>query len=125
MQGNILVVGKDAPILFAMSDYLRSQGYKVDCADALGDGRSVTLPSNNSLVVVDLGTQQAEHVAVLDCVKSMRKASCTTPVIVLSAQGSQEMEAQAKLAGVDALIQKPQSLAEVVRIIRRLLENAA
>ncbi len=117
----ILIVDDEEPILFAMREYFATKGYDVDCARETQEAEALLAANRYSLAILDLrltGTQGAEG---LDIIGSLRARSPKTRIILLTAYGSREIEAEARRRGADAFLHKPKPLSEVAAIASGLI----
>lgn len=123
---SILLVDDEEAILFALQDYLSAAGWRVATAASAEGAEELLAASRFAVAVVDLRLSPAddEH-AGLAVVRSIRRRSPETRVVVLTAYGSPSVEAEARGLGVDSLLAKPQPLAELERHLSELAEGAA
>lgn len=112
----------EEPILFAMREYFTTKGYSVDCARETAEAEALLAEHEDySLAILDLrltGTHGAEG---LDVIELVRAQSPRTRIILLTAYGSREIEAEARRRGADAFLHKPKPLSEVARIASGLM----
>lgn len=124
MRGRLFIVGQEEPVLFAMSEYFRDRGYEVSCTNCVPETAALPTPVTDSVVILDLPSQPMDQVAALEFVKQVR-AKVGAPVLLLSPYPAREMEPQARRLGIAAFVQKPQPLAEIDKIVRKIGRNAA
>ena len=120
----ILIVDDEEPILFAMREYFATKGFSVDCAREVAEAQALLHENAYAVAILDLrlsGTHGAEG---LDLVASVRAQSPRTRIILLTAYGSREIEAEARRLGADAFLHKPKPLAEVAQIASGLIGRA-
>ncbi len=114
----------EEPILFAMREYFTTKGYVVDCARETREAQALLAEHEDySLAILDLrltGTHGAEG---LDVIELVRAQSPRTRIILLTAYGSREIEAEALRRGADAFLHKPKPLSEVARIASGLMAS--
>jgi DNA-binding response OmpR family regulator len=121
----ILIVDDEEPILFAMREYFATKGFSVDGAREVAEAQALLHENAYAVAILDLrlsGTQGAEG---LDLVAAVRAQSPRTRIILLTAYGSREIEAEARRLGADAFLQKPKPLAEVAQIASGLIGRAS
>lgn len=107
-----------------MREYFATKGFSVDCARETAEAQALLHENAYALAILDLrlsGTPGAEG---LDLVASVRAQSPRTRIILLTAYGSREIEAEAKRLGADAFLHKPKPLAEVAQIASGLMGRA-
>ena len=120
----ILIVDDEEPILFAMREYFEAKGWVVDCARETPEAEALLSENEYGLAILDLrlsGTPGAEG---LDLIESVRTRSPRTRIILLTAYGSREIEAEAFRRGADAFLHKPKPLSEVAQIASGLMGGA-
>ncbi|MBZ5541930.1 MAG: response regulator [Acidobacteriia bacterium] len=110
-------------ILFAMREYFTLLGYEVECTNELEQAVTLIGQRTYSLVIADLRLTGSRGAEGLEIVRALRGKSPSARVIMLTAYGSPEVEAEAKRCGVDAFLHKPQPLADVARLAERLLKG--
>lgn len=121
----ILVVDDEEPILFAMREYFRSQGYQVDCAQEKEEAEALLAHNCYSVAIVDLCLSGTDGTEGLEIVRFMRERCPGTRVVVLTAYGSAEIAREAGRRGVDAFLHKPKRLFEVEKIVSELVEKSS
>lgn len=117
----LLVVDDEAAILFAMGDYLSRRGYEVDRAGNREQAVSLLAAGSYALVVVDLRLGVHEPRGGLDVLRRLREGQPETPVILLTAYGSAEVEAELTGLGTVRLLSKPQPLARIAEEVAELI----
>jgi len=121
----ILVVDDEDPILFAMGEYFRRQGYEVDCAQEKEEAEALLAHNCYCVAIVDLCLSGSDGIEGLEIVRFMRERCPGTRVVVLTAYGSVEIVTEAAKRGVDAFLHKPMPLFEVERIVSELVEQSS
>jgi ActR/RegA family two-component response regulator len=117
----MLIVDDEASILFAMSEYFTVRGYVVDCAGD-PDAAAVLLGRHAyEVVVADLRLSVTRDEEGFDVIDSVHDRCPSARTILLTAYGSPAIEVEARRRGVDAVLLKPQPLAEIARIVESLL----
>lgn len=119
----MLVVDDRQTILLAMNEYFRSMCYDVDCANDLNGARELIASQDYSLVLSDLRLTGSSDLEGLEVIRMAREKSSSTRIVILTAYGSPEVEAEAKRLGADIFLYKPQPLREVARQAIQLLEG--
>lgn len=107
-----------------MREYFAAHGFSVDCTRDTAEAESLLAHHEYAVTILDLrlsGTSGAEG---LDLVAAVRAISPATRIILLTAYGSREIEAEAKRLGADAFLHKPKPLAEVAQIASGLMGRA-
>jgi two-component system, response regulator, stage 0 sporulation protein F len=117
----LLIVDDEEPILLAMEEYFRTVGYDVDCVRELEEAEALLSKLRYALVVADLRLTGIYGVEGLELVGYIRQRCPHTRMILLTAYGTPEIEAEARRLGVDAFIYKPKPLPELAQIVFALL----
>ncbi len=117
----LLIVDDEASIRFAMREYFTLQGFEVDCACDKGEAKTFLEKERYAAVIADLRLSGTGSTEGLDIVSCARKRYPLMRIIILTAHGSPEIEAEAIRRGADAFLSKPKPLQEVARILFDLL----
>lgn len=117
----ILLVDDEESIIHAMTDYLETYEWVVDAATDLDSARRQLEQNRYAVVIADLRLSPSEAIAGLDVIGHVRQVAPETKTILLTAYGSAHVEEEARRLGVDAFLQKPKPLAELVRTVFRVL----
>ena len=117
---SVLVVDDDSGMLRAMTKVLTNEGM---CVTGLSDPTAVatTLAASESrfdLVITDLRMPMFSGRGVLAVASALPKL----PVIIITAFGGPDVEAQALQLGAFAFLEKPVAAAELVDVVTRALE---
>jgi DNA-binding NtrC family response regulator len=114
----ILIVDDEDAIRFAMRDYFTLRGYEVDSARDLDEAAARLDAKRYAVVVADLCLSKMPSAEGLEVAARVRSSSPGTAVILFTAYGSPEVDAEARRRGVSVVLRKPQPLIEVERWIR-------
>ena len=123
MSARILVVDDEEPILSAIREYFGPLGYEVDCARELEEAEALLAHVRYALMIADLRLTGSQTTEGLELVRFARERSPWTRTILLTGHGSMEMEIEALGRGVDAFLQKPQSLSHLAVIAAELMRG--
>ena len=115
----ILIVDDEPAILSAMAPLLRSRGYDVTPAMSAKAALEAVERAEPDLVVLDLGLPDLDGVEVCRLLRDGR----STPIIVLSARGSERDKVAALDAGADDYVTKPFGTEELLARIRVALRR--
>ena len=116
----LLVVEDDHPTRRAVTANLAANGYVIDEAGDAAEALRRWEVSRPDVIVLDLGLPDRDGLAIVRHVR--RDAS--TPILVLSARGSEPDKVAALEAGADDYVTKPFGMAELRARIRALLRRA-
>lgn len=123
LQPSILIVDDEELILVAMTDYFTQQGFAVDCSRDVRGAEALLAMNRYAAVITDLQLTKFNDSQGLDLITYIRERWPSVRIILLTAYGSPQVEAEAHRRGVDAFLRKPSSLSEVERIMRCLLAS--
>jgi DNA-binding response OmpR family regulator len=112
----VLLVEDDPASLTAMREYFTATGHQVDCASSLPEAVTALERSSFELVITDLKLRPGPDTSGLEVVSAARQRDPDTRVIMLTAFGTLEVEAEARRRGADRMLAKPVSLPLLSRL---------
>jgi len=118
--GDVLVIDDEPMILRALETMLRKAGHRVTCCSSGRDGLEQLERHSFDVVITDLGMQE---ISGWDVTKTIREKGIDAGIIMLTGWGFQLDEEQAKMAGVDLLMSKPFTKAQIVEAVNSLLAS--
>lgn len=121
----ILVVDDEEAIRDATREYLSALGYHVDAAQEREEAEALLCTCNYSLVIADMRLTGVHGREGLELVGYLRERCPWARVVVLTAYGSPDLEAEARRRGADAFLQKPVPLSELARLAGLLVPRSA
>lgn len=113
----IVVVDDEQNVRFAISEVLSDRGY--DVVDAATGEIALSLVGDAELFVTDLRMPGMDGLSVLEAVKQKQPY---TPVILLTARGSERDAVRAMRMGAHDYLVKPVDTDELIRSVERALE---
>jgi two-component system KDP operon response regulator KdpE len=120
-QARILLVDDEVSIQRTITPLLRSRGYEVTVAGTGQDGLAMLEGDRPDLVILDLGLPDIDGIEVCRRIRERWE----TPIVVLSARGSEKDKVLALDQGADDYVTKPfgpeELLARVRAALRRVL----
>jgi DNA-binding response OmpR family regulator len=116
----LLLVENDPASLSAMREYFLATGNAVDCARSLPEAVEQLGQRRFEVVITDLRLRPGPDASGLDVVSEARTRDPRTRVIMLTAFGTHEVEAEARRRGVDRMLAKPVSLPLLSRMAQEL-----
>jgi two-component system response regulator AtoC len=117
----ILIVEDEAAIRLALSGLLRREGYEVEQADG-GEKAIAQIESEAyDLVLTDLALGAGP--SGMDVLRAARAAQPETPVVMITAHGSEKIAVAAIQAGAADYVPKPFDNDEIRLVLRRALER--
>lgn len=119
----LLVVDDEESICFSMSEYFSQHGFKVDTAHEIEEVEGLLRESDYKVLIQDLRLGAARHPDGIDIIRMVHQRNPDTRIVVLTAYGSPEAEAEARNAGADAFLRKPKPLSQVAQVVQGLIES--
>jgi two-component system alkaline phosphatase synthesis response regulator PhoP len=116
----ILVIEDEEPILMALEDDLRIEGYEVDSAADGVRGLELARKGRHDLIILDVMLPELDGFEVC---RRLRSDGLSTPVLMLTAK-SQEIDKVLGLEiGADDYVTKPFSPRELIARVRAILRR--
>jgi DNA-binding response OmpR family regulator len=123
--GRLLVVDDESAIRNALSDYFRECGWEVDSAAEKEEAEALLICTEYAIVIADLRLTGIFGVEGLDIIQLSRHLRSETRVVLLTGNGSPEIEAEARRRGADVFLQKPLPFEELEEIVTGLTRRDA
>ncbi|MGE0452003.1 MAG: response regulator [Vicinamibacteria bacterium] len=120
----LLVIDDEEPILFAAKDYFETKGFAVDCAREVEEAEALLSHVSYAAMIADLRLTGAYGTEGLSLVRFAKERHPETRVVLLTAYGSREVEAEALRLGVDCFLLKPKPLPDLAQIVAGLVGTA-
>ena len=118
----ILVVDDEADIRSLLDEILSEEGYEVLSAANAAEAREKRAAANPDLVLLDIWMPDADGISLLrEWSTSEGMRPC--PVVMMSGHGTVETAVEATRLGAFDFIEKPVSLAKLLRTVERALES--
>jgi two-component system, OmpR family, KDP operon response regulator KdpE len=115
----LLIVDDDPDLLNVCRVGLQALGHVVRTAETGADGLSETAIGNPDLIVLDLGLPDLDGVDVCRRIRTWSSA----PIVVLSADGTEDRKVEALEAGADDYVTKPFGMRELNARLRVALRH--
>ncbi|PHS71598.1 MAG: RNA polymerase subunit sigma-54 [Methylophaga sp.] len=116
----ILVVDDEPDIRELIKDILDDEGYQVIIAGDGKEARAAFSSQNPSLVLLDIWMPDIDGISLL---KEFKQQNHDTTIIMMSGHGTIETAVEATRLGATDFIEKPLSMAKLIRGIELALEN--
>lgn len=116
----LLLLDDEEAILVPVASYLRDEGHEVVTCREPEEAEALLAHRSFDLMVLDLALTRFGRQG-LEVLGSVRATHPWMPVIVLSGNVCPETEQLARRLGADAVLCKPQPLAELARVVVSLL----
>ncbi|HXE90460.1 MAG TPA: response regulator [Terriglobales bacterium] len=121
MPQQILLVEDEETILNSMADFLEAHGYVVDRAQELAAAQALLANYRYDLVITDLRLSSVNRAEGLSLIEEIYERYPWTKVILQTAYRSPEVDAECRLNRVHAVLDKPQPLPELLKVVRKVL----
>jgi DNA-binding response OmpR family regulator len=118
-------VDDEDAIRFALAEYFRGTGWAVDAAAEKEEAEALLACTTYTVVIADLRLTGIHGVEGLDIVQWSRHLQPETRVVLLTGNGTPELEEEARRRGVDAFLHKPLPLPELEAVVDSLIGGAA
>src|SRR5512143_1607711 len=117
----ILVVDDEADIRDLVQEILSEEGYSVDVAANAAEARASCAKQAPDLVLLDIWMPDTDGISLLR--EWQQTQSLTAPVVMMSGHGTVETAVEATRLGALDYVEKPLSLAKLLRTVRDSLEQ--
>ena len=117
----ILVVDDESDIRSTLKEVLTDEGHEVDIAADAAQARAARVRHEPDLVLLDIWMPDTDGITLLREWSSAGQLSC--PVVMMSGHGTVETALEATRLGAFDFIEKPLSLAKLLRVVERALES--
>lgn len=116
----VLIVDDEAPIRFAIREILEDRGH--DVIEAASGEAALARLDDADLVLTDLAMPGMDGLALLTAIRERTRG---TPVVLLTARGTEKTAVLALKGGAFDYLTKPFDVGELVRTVERAAEVAA
>ena len=116
----ILVVDDEADIRGLLKEILSEEGYEVEVAADAGQARFSRATQVPDLVLLDIWMPDTDGITLLR--EWSNEASDTCPVVMMSGHGTVDTAVEATRLGAYDFVEKPLSLAKLLRTVERALD---
>ena len=119
--GRVLVVDDEADIRELVRDILSEEGYAVETAANAAEARAACARQAPDLVLLDIWMAETDGISLLR--EWQQAQSMAAPVVMMSGHGTVETAIEATRLGAIDYVEKPLSLAKLLRTVQRALEE--
>src|SRR5437868_12485922 len=116
----ILVVDDESEIRGLLKEILADEGYEVDVAADAAEARVRRTQHDPDLVLLDIWMPDTDGITLLREWTQPNGSSC--PVVMMSGHGTVETAVEATRLGAFDFVEKPLSLAKLLRTVERALD---
>ncbi len=120
----ILVVDDDPDITFAVSLYLRKEGYEVQSSASRAEGMKAIASYKPDLLILDVMMEQPDDGIAM--AQELRRTGQQLPIVMLTSVGKvtgMHFDKDSDLVPVDAFFEKPVRPEELLRKLQELLQK--
>ena len=117
----ILVVDDESDIRSTLKEVLTDEGYDVDVVADAAQARAARARHEPDLVLLDIWMPDTDGITLLREWSSQHAIRC--PVVMMSGHGTVETAVEATRLGAFDFVEKPLSLAKLLRVVERALES--
>ena len=117
---HILVVDDEADIRGLLKEILSEEGYEVDVAANAAQARASRVRQTPDLVLLDIWMPDVDGISLLREWSACATDGC--PVVMMSGHGTVETAVEATRLGAFDFVEKPLSLAKLLRTVERALD---
>ncbi len=117
----ILIVDDEADIRSLLREILSEEGYEVDVAADASQARASRARQDPDLVLLDIWMPDVDGITLLR--EWVRGPGADTPVVMMSGHGTVETAVEATRLGAFDFVEKPLSLAKLLRTVERALDS--
>jgi two-component system nitrogen regulation response regulator NtrX len=121
--GKILVVDDESDIRRLLQEILTEEGYEVEVAADASQARAARTRQTPDLVLLDIWMPDTDGITLLREWSNEATESC--PVVMMSGHGTVETAVEATRLGAYDFVEKPLSLAKLLRTVERALDARA
>lgn len=118
----VLVVDDEADIRNLVQDILADEGYEVAVAANAAQARHERAQKTPDLILLDIWMPDTDGITLLQ--EWTREGPLEHPVVMMSGHGTVDTAVEATRLGASAFVEKPLSLAKLLKTVEQALENA-
>jgi DNA-binding response OmpR family regulator len=116
--GKALIIEDDEGMRSLLEDFFREEGFETDSVGEAAFALKKIVTNSFDLIITDV---RMPDFSGLDILPELRRFQPKTPIIVITAFGSEEIHQKALLRGADAYLEKPVRLLKLRILIQSLV----
>jgi DNA-binding NtrC family response regulator len=120
---HVLVVDDEADIRALIQEILSDEGYSVTAAGDAGQARAARAAEKFDLILLDIWMPDVDGITLLREWSDSGDLAC--PVVIMSGHGTVDTAVEATRLGAFDFVEKPLSLAKLLRTVEAALESAS
>ncbi len=117
---HVLVVDDEADIRSLIKDILSDEGFEVSVAGNAAEARTARANADFDLILLDIWMPDTDGISLLR--EWSANGSLKMPVVIMSGHGTVDTAVEATRLGAFDFVEKPLSLAKLLRTVERALE---
>jgi two-component system response regulator PilR (NtrC family) len=117
-----LIVDDEQAVLATLRDFFVELKLEVDCASGLDEARAKLSGNRYAAVLADIQLSRIGDTDGLDLADFVAQRCPETPLVMLTAYGSNRVEREARSRGASFFLHKPVRLEDIGQIVVGLLE---
>lgn len=118
--GKALIIEDDKEMRSMLEDFLKEEGFETDSVEKGNFALKKLMTESFGFIVTDI---RMPGLSGLDILPELRKLQPKTPIIVITAFGSEEIHRKALRRGADAYLEKPVHLLKLRTLIHNLVNS--
>jgi two-component system nitrogen regulation response regulator NtrX len=119
---HVLVVDDEADIRALIQEILNDEGYKVTAAADANEARAARAKNKFDLILLDIWMPDTDGITLLR--EWSDGGDLNSPVVIMSGHGTVDTAVEATRLGASDFVEKPLSLAKLLRTVEAALESA-
>lgn len=119
MRQRLLIIDDEQPIRFALARYFGALGCVVETAGTVAEAERLIESASYQAAIIDVRLAWGREGLAL--AHLMRSHHPEAKLVMLTAYGSPDLEAEARAQGADVVLSKPQPLADIAAVLGALL----
>ncbi len=120
--GHVLVVDDEADIRALIQEILTDESYEVTVAGDAAEARAARDSAKPDLILLDIWMPDTDGISLLREWSEQGNLDC--PVVVMSGHGTVDTAVEATRLGAFDFVEKPLSIAKLLRTVERALESS-
>jgi two-component system, NtrC family, nitrogen regulation response regulator NtrX len=120
---HVLVVDDEADIRALIQEILTDENYRVTVAANAAEARSARKENRFDLVLLDIWMPDTDGITLLR--EWSERGDLDTPVVIMSGHGTVDTAVEATRLGALDFVEKPLSIAKLLRTVERALESSS
>jgi len=118
--GKALIIEDDKEMRSLLEDFLKDEGFETDSVEKGTYALKKLLTESFLIIITDV---RMPGFSGLEILPELRRLQPKTPIIVITAFGSEEIHQKALLRGADAYLEKPVHLFKLKTLIQNLVNS--